>query len=238
MTKIILAAVLAAMTTAASAKTYTFQQDVDGYHGNMDVTLYSSEPDSSNGYEQEVSIDASDSGSPNHVLVRFDELFGSAANQIKAGETIVSATLTLEITSAGSGILFHDMLMDWNSASATWNSFDEGVQTDGVEAVATPFLVIGANNGDTNIAEGRLVLDFTEALRRMQVGSVPGYGWALLPFMPNGTNGVDFYSAEGFELSTRPLLTVEVSAVPEADSYALMLAGLGLTALMARRRRV
>lgn len=232
----LVALALAATTATASAATYTFQQDVNGYYGAMDVTLYSAYPDSSNGYEQEVSIDASDSGSPNHVLLRFDELFGSAASQIKAGETIVSATLTLEITSAGSGILFYDMLTDWNSASATWNSLGDGVQTDGIMAAATPFLTLGANNGDSNIGEGTLVLDFTDALRRIQDGSVPGYGWALLPFMPSGTNGVDFYSAEGYDLATRPLLTVEVAAVPEPGTWAMLAAGLGLIGLRARRR--
>jgi hypothetical protein len=236
MKNILVALALVTTTATASAATYTFQQDVDGYQGAMDVTMYSSYPDSSNGYQQELSVDASDSGSPNHVLLRFDELFGAGAGQIKAGEQIVSATLTLEITSAGSGILFHDMLMDWNSASATWNSFGDGVQTDGIQAAATPFLVLGADNGDSNIESGTLVLDFTDALRRMQAGSVPGYGWALLPFMPNGTNGVDFYSAEGYDLSTRPLLTVEVAAVPEPGTWAMLAAGLGLIGAVARRR--
>jgi hypothetical protein len=202
----------------------------------MDVTMYSSDPDASSGYEQEVSIDASDNGSPNHVLLRFDNLFGSAANQIKTGETVVLATLTLQITSAGSGIRFYDMLSDWNSASATWNTMGDGIQTDGIEAAALPFLTIGSNNSDPNIESGTLVLDFTEALRRIQNGGVPGYGWALLPFEPNGTNGIDFYSAEGFMVSDRPLLTVEVAPVPEPETYALLLAGLGLIGLRARRR--
>lgn len=232
----LIALAVATAATSASAATYTFQQDVNGYHGAMDVTLYSSNADFSDGNEQEVSVDASDSGSPNHVLLRFDGLFGDGTGQIKAGEQIVSATLTLEITSAGSGIMFHDMLVDWNPASATWNSFGEGIQTDGIEATAQPFLALGADNGDKNIESGVLVLDFTEALRRMQDGSVPGYGWALLPFMPNGTNGVDFYSAEGFDPTTRPLLTVEVAAVPEPGTWAMLAAGLALIGAVARRR--
>ncbi|WP_341929924.1 DNRLRE domain-containing protein [Methyloversatilis discipulorum] len=235
LSKSLIAAALFAAAPAFAA-TYTFQQGAGGYDGTMDVTMYSSDPDASSGYEQEVSIDASDNGSPNHVLLRFDNLFGSAANQIKTGETVVSATLTLQITSAGSGIRFYDMLSDWNSASATWNTMGDGIQTDGIEAAALPFLTIGSNNSDPNIESGTLVLDFTDALRRMQDGGVPGYGWALLPFEPNGTNGIDFYSAEGFMVSDRPLLTVEVAPVPEPETYALLLAGLGLIVLRARRR--
>lgn len=235
MRQTLLAVALLASTPAFSASTLSFQQGMSGYYGSMDVTMFSSDPDSSHGYDTELSIDASDSGSPNHVLLRFDDLFGTSVGQIRADETIVSATLTLQITSAGSGIRFHDMLSDWNSASATWNTMGDGIQTDGIEAAALPFLVLGANDGEAHIEEGTLVLDFTDALRRMQNGDVPGYGWALLPFMPDGTNGVDFYSGESFDLSTRPLLTVEVAPVPEPETWALLLAGLGLIGLRARR---
>jgi hypothetical protein len=233
----LMALMLAGAAGTASAATYTFQHGVGGYAGTSDVTLFSSYPDSSNGYDEEVSIDASDSGSPNHVLLRFDDLFGAGAGQIKSTDTIVSATLTLEITSAGSGIQFHDMLVDWKAHSATWNSLGDGIQADGSEASAQPFLVLGANDGNPNIDAGPLVLDFTETLRRIQNGSAPGYGWALLPFMPDGTNGVDFYTSDYYDVDYRPLLTVEVAAaVPEPETYAMLLAGLGLVGALARRR--
>ena len=202
-------ALLALCSVPASAATLTFQHGSNGYLGGADTTLISNTPDSAFGDSDELSIDASDGGSPNHVLVRFDNLFGTSAGQIGASDLIVSATLTVNVTSDGSGILFHDMLLPWS---------------------------VGANTGDANIEQGSLTLDFTDALRRMQNGTVPGYGWALMPFMPNGTNGIDFPSRDFSLVAERPLLTVEVTPVPEPETYAMLLAGLGLIGFAARRR--
>jgi hypothetical protein len=225
------------MSNGAVAATLTFQHGVNGYFGTSDTTLVSSDPGGVYGALDEVSIDASDGGSPNHVLLRFDGLFGNAAGQIKPTDTIVGATLKVVITSVGSGIIFRDMVSPWNQATATWNSFGDGIQADGIEAVAVPFASIGANNGDPNITGPILEVDVTGSLQKLQSGNLPGNGWALLPFMPDGTNGVDFLTSEAFTAGDRPLLTVEVTPVPEPEAYALFLAGLGLVGLAARRRR-
>jgi hypothetical protein len=228
-----LAALSAAQAQANT--TLTFQHGVNGYAGTFDTTLMSSDSAGNHGADEEVSIDASDGGSPNHVLLRFDGLFGNGAGQIQATDSIVKATLSVQITSPGSGIQFHDMLVAWNE-SATWDSMGDGIQANGVEAVAAPFLSVGANDGSSNISGGPIDFDLTASLQAMQSGTVPGYGWALLPFMPDGTNGVDFPTKEAFLLADRPLLTVEVAPVPEPETYALMLAGLGLVGFIARRR--
>lgn len=58
-----------------------------------------------------------------------------------------------------------------------------------------------------------------------------------MPFMPDGTNGVDFYSAEWVDAALRPQLTVVAQPVPEPASWLLMLgAGSTLVAFMRRRR--
>jgi len=237
--------VLAAAVTAAAAAylpslhaaTVTFQHGVNGYLGTSDTTLQSSDPDTVLGALNEVSIDASDGGSPNHVLLRFDNLFGNGAGQIGAAHAITSAKLLVNISSVGSGVIFHDMLVTWSQNTATWNSFGSGVQANGIEAVASPFASIGANNGESNIFESTLEVDVTASLQAVKAGTLPGHGWALLPFMPNGTNGVDFYTSEEFTTSLRPLLTVEIQPVPEPETYALMAAGLGLVAFAVRRRK-
>jgi hypothetical protein len=225
------------LAAGASAATLSFQQGMNGYAGTSDTNLREADATGLYGSELEVSIDASDDGGVSQALLRFDGLFGIGAGQIKASDTINSATLTLQITSQGSGISLHHMLVSWNQATATWNSLGNGIQVNGVEAGAAPFLMLGANNSESNVPSGPLVLDFTQALRQQQSGLVPGYGWALLPLLPNGTNGIDFTTAEGFPPNERPLLTVDVTPVPEPGTWALMAAGMAFTLGLARRRR-
>ncbi len=233
----LLAAAGVLVAGASAAQTYTFQQGLNGYAGTRDTMLAQSEPSLALGSQDFVSIDASDGGLPNHGLLAFDSLFGTGAGQIKPTEVIVGAQLRLQIDSAGSGFMLHNLLVDWSEATATWNSFDGGVQADGIEAETTPFLTLGANNGDSNISEGLLSLDVTASLQRVQAGGLPGYGWAFLPFMPDGTNGVDFFSREYFALADRPQLIVEVTPVPEPQTWLLVIAGLAAAGAAARRAR-
>lgn len=231
------AAATAVLCTQAAAATYTFQHGVAGYAGGTDTQLRASDPDFAYGSEFEIGVDASDGGMPTQALLRFGGLFGAAPGQIGADQEVVSATLRVLVTSAGSGILFHEMLRPWDEATITWNSAVSGIQADGVEAELLPFLAVGANDGNGNIESGWLELDVTVALQRLQRGQVPGHGWALLPFMPSGTNGVDFYTREWVELSERPLLTVTTAPIPEPATLALLLGGLGGIAATVRRRR-
>jgi hypothetical protein len=249
----LLAAALSAQAAqAAPTVTLTFQEGVNGYTGTQDTMVRSNETamgsgQSANGDSRDLSFgsldfvsvdgdDGSPGNKPNHGLIRFDNLFGAAAGQIKASDTILSATLTLVVFDPGSGMSVYDMLTSW-SESSTWNSLVNGIQTDGVEAAATPIATFGANNSNANVKNGNLVIDVTSSLQKTQAGLLPGYGWALIPFT-NGTNGVDFYSSEYAIANLRPLLTVEVMPVPEPQTYALILAGLGLVGWIARRRRV
>jgi hypothetical protein len=231
--------------SAQASVTLTFQEGVNGYVGTLDTMVRSNETaspgDSRNtsyGTLDYVSVDGDDGSpgnKPNHGLVRFDNLFGAGAGQIKASDTILSAKLTLVVHNPGSGMGVHDMLANW-SGSSTWNSLGNGIQADGVEAAGTALLTIGANNSSENVPNGNLVIDVTASLQDMQAGATR-YGWAMLPFA-SGTNGIDFYSSEYASASLRPLLNVEVAPVPEPETYALMLAGLGLVGAVARRARV
>ncbi|MBC7942133.1 MAG: DNRLRE domain-containing protein, partial [Chitinophagaceae bacterium] len=227
---------LAGAAGAGTAASLNFQQGVAGYSGQFDTNLRGEEPTTVYGAADEISIDASDGGFQSQGLLRFDNVFGPGASQINPGDTIVSATLTLNITSAGSGFQFHEMLQAWNAASITFASAVDGIQANGVEARALPVVSLGANNGGSNIEGGLLVINFTSALQRAQAGNAP-FGWALLPWLPDGTNGVDFYSAEWVTLAERPLLSVQTLPVPEPAAWALALSGLLAITAVARRRR-
>ncbi len=227
---------LLALCGAAQAQVSTlqFQQGLAGYAGNIDTQVRGADGAGNYGSEVEIGVDASDGGFATQSLLRFDGLFGGGTGQIAPGSVILAATLTLNITSAGSGIRFHEMLQSWNAGTITWDNAGNGIQANGVEAAALPLFSLGANDGSTNIESGTLVVDFTSAVRRLQSGEGGGLGWALLPWTPDGTNGVDFTSADWNVLAERPLLTVQISPVPEPASAALLLAGLLGLAAMAR----
>lgn len=232
-----LAGLLAATAAQAQTTTFTFQHGVAGYLGGADTTLRAAEPTVALGGDVEAGVDASDGGMPTQALLRFGGLFGSGAGQIGSNQVVTQATLTLTITSAGSGLRFFEMLQAWNESTATWASLGDGVQANGVEAALTPFLEVGGNNSGANIESGTLVLDITSALQRQQAGIAPGLGWALLPFTPDGTNGVDFYTREWSTLAERPLLTVVTAPVPEPTTLALWLSGLLALAWRVKSRR-
>lgn len=246
---------LAASTTAVASTgtvTLTFQQGINGYTGTQDTMIRSNETGTGSGQTTAgdsrgrnfgavnfVSVDGDDGepgNKPNQGLLRFDGIFGTGPGRIHPHDTINSAKITLTVFDAGSGFTVHDLLLDWNQDTVTWNSVGDGIQADGVEAVASPIATFGANNSNANVSIGKLVIDVTSSLKAVQASTLPGFGWVMIPFA-NGTNGIDWRSSEFATITDRPLLTVEVTPIPEADTYALMLAGLGLLGLIARGRR-
>lgn len=237
------ASVVAATAATAPAAIITFQQGVGGYAGTQDTELRQADPNTPRGDQTSVSIDGLESNPPpsaTQVLIRFDGIFGNGPGQIPLGSVINSATLTVQVTSPGSGINVHRMLVDWNEATATWNFFGgNGVQANGVEAVAVADTVVGANNATANVPNGPLALNVTAGVAAWSAGAA-NFGFALLPF-PNGTNGIDFPTSEFATVGLRPLLSIDFTppgavAVPAPPS--VVLAGCAaVTGLVARRFR-
>src|SRR5262245_51721339 len=131
-------AIGALVSAATAAQTFTFRHGVNGYSGTQDTTIREAIPTTVLGADDFVSVDASDDGAPNHVLIRFDSLFGSGPGQINPAFTIASALLHMNVVSAGSGFAMYDMLTDWSHATATWDSFGGNGIQPGVEASALP----------------------------------------------------------------------------------------------------
>ncbi|MBM83032.1 MAG: hypothetical protein CMJ78_20925 [Planctomycetaceae bacterium] len=116
--------------------TTTFHQGVDGYIGTVDTFLSGDRPDKTFHKWRRNEIDLSMSGNHEHTLLRFDDMFGSGDGQIPFGSEIVSATLTFYVVNGGNRITLHRMLTNWDE-TATWNSFNSGIQTDNNEALTT-----------------------------------------------------------------------------------------------------
>ncbi len=239
---ILIPSLLAVAVSGASAQTYVFQDGLGGYAGTRDTQVRSNETaspgdsrDTNYGVEPSMSIDGDDGSpgaKPNHGLIRFDGVFG--AGGVQAGDTILSATLSVYAFDPGSGMTVHDLLIDWDESLVTWNSLGNGIQAAGSEAATVPVATIGANNNLANVGIGWLNFDVTASLQGMQAGTLPGHGWALLPFAA-GTNGIDLYTREyAGDATLRPLLSVTV--VPEPATLLLMSLGVAGVAVARRRR--
>ncbi|WP_416137704.1 Ig-like domain-containing protein [Halomonas sp. HK25] len=196
----------ATVNVTVSPSIVQFQQGQEGYAGVVDTELREEMPGTSQATSTTLEVDGFDtngaSGSNVQALLRFDNLFGGANEQIPLGATIHSATLELHTTNEGDGARFHRMLQPW-SDTATWDSLGSGIQANGVEALA---------DGDVNtgfVEIGTTHVDVTTSLQAWADGQL-NLGWALLP---QGSNGWQFYSAEG---TTPPKLIVEFSHTPQA----------------------
>jgi hypothetical protein len=177
-----------------------FQQGSGGYAGVIDTFLYEGQPRANRANQKTLTVDSEERRGEMQALVRFTDIFGDDAGQIPLGATILSATLELQTTTAGDGATLHRMLQPW-SDSDTWDSLQNGIQADGVEALAQADLETGF------ITAGTTRLDVTTSLQAWADGQV-NFGWAFLPLGPDGWS---FDSAEG---TTPPKLVVEYSHSP------------------------
>lgn len=186
---------------APIAVSVTFSQGANGYSDAIDTMLR----------QNRASIpfaDASffrsilESGKESQPLLKFGNVFGSGSGQIPIGATILSASLTLEVTDgSASGGSINRMLVGWSSTS-TWNSLGSGVQINGIEATST-----GINVG--SISKGSHAFDVTESLAAWNAAAstsagqnAANFGWV---FKPTNIDSWDFNSAQG---AVKPVLSV------------------------------
>ena len=152
-----------------------------------------------NGKQGWMKADASDTvggqTGATQVMLRFGDIFGAGSGQIPTDAQILSAQLELEVLEDGESLAFHRLLQAWQD-SATWNTFDNGIQTDGGEAEPQPDLLSGRVNSSV------LSLDVTTSVQAWLDDPSTNYGWVVLS---NSEDGVSFRSANGNGL---PRLTV------------------------------
>ena len=129
------------------------------------------------------------------TVLRFEDIFGAGPGRIPAHAQILSAQLELEVNDGGPSLDFHRILQAWQD-SATWDSFQNGIQTDGVEAERQPDVQSGRVTGPV------LRLDVTTSVQAWLDDPSTNYGWVLLS---NSDDGVGFRSADG---NGPPRLTV------------------------------
>jgi hypothetical protein len=223
---------LVLVAVVAQGQTFTFREGVSGYIGTQDTELRSN-TSTPQGSVTEITVDQSDGGEITQGLLRFDDLFGSGAGQIplSANTVIFSATLTLNQSNPTPGtVSFHQMLTDWDEATATWGTFGgDGVQQNGVESATVADGTV-PNAGTNGLKE----LDVTAALQAWYANPDANLGWV---FVNTSTDGWDFSSSENATIDVRPQLQVVVAPVPGPGALPIFGAGLSALGLLLRRRR-
>jgi hypothetical protein len=206
----------------ANVLTKSFQNQPEvpgGYTGNSDAYLDGQLVSDFFGQDPVVRVDqVKGSGGdlpvvrPQQGLIRFDNLFGSAMNQIPKGSTIFSAFMTLNVQNIASGaeINFFRMLQDWEQVAATWldpqgsvvGSISNGVTPDDVEATTKPDATV-PEPGRAGSVDIQLNVDTIQAWANE---SEPNYGWSIIS--DSGSLWA-FNSSESFLPGTaRPKLTI------------------------------
>jgi hypothetical protein len=190
-----------------------FRQNVGGYTGAVDTRIRANAPDTSYGTVTGVFIDWAVTGSTSEndeqVLLRFDNMVGTATNQIPPGSQIHAASLELAAVigaAPGHGGNFYPMLAPWQDTD-TWNTLVNGVSADGVEASTTPSATLGFAALTPAFVGGYHSFDMTSDVQAWVGGTKANYGWVGLPW-PNGADGVGFGTAEQSLEKNRPQLRV------------------------------
>jgi hypothetical protein len=212
---------------------------VVGYQGTKDAVLNALQPGDPFGLTGSISLDeaigdAIETGiRGSQALIKFEDLFGSAAGQVPTGSRIFGGFLTLNVTNAStpqSDIRLFRMLQDWHEESATWadvqgnlgNGIINGVTPDGVEASVEPDRggVSSPAGGKVTTpgALGQVIIPLNQdTLQAWANGAAPNFGWMMV----NDTdNDWTIGSKDNFDDSLWPSLTLlytPPAAPPSAD---------------------
>ncbi len=204
----------------ADVLTKTFQNGVNGYFGTSDAYLDGEFIFDKFGQESVVRVDqvkgegeqTAATVRPQQGLIRFDEMFGNALNQVPLGSTIFDAFLTLNVTNVASGanINFFRMLQDWEQVNASWTnpqgnsgfSILNGVTPDNIEATSLADAIV-VEPGRAGLVQIPLNVDTIQAWAN---GSLNNFGWSIVS---NAGSLWSFNSSEAFLPGTvKPELTI------------------------------
>jgi len=186
-----------------SARSLLFPQSADGPGQVTDTYVDYAFPTTAYAAAESLDVDQSSGlAQRQQTLIRFSDLFGPGAGQIRPDDTIVSATLDLASEGfGGGGVKAYRMLQAW-SDTATWASLGNGIQWDGVEALATADATVPAFSSWSSVS-----IDITASLRAWQTAPAANFGWMLTS--TDSTKG-RFASSESPDAQARPALTVVV----------------------------
>lgn len=183
-------------------ETATFQQGVDGYSGTADVFIRQNAADNNFGSADRL---VADGGIVNQqTLIKFENIFGSGPNQIPLGSTIENVTLEFRVFdpgAAGQTITIHEMLAAWDESSS-WNSLDDGISRNGVEASSSPAASVDGSTANAQFSGAGLI----NTVQGWSNGNT-NQGWAI--FNSASINNWQASSSDWNNANERPSLQIE-----------------------------
>lgn len=210
----------------AGTQTVSFRQGADGYSSTIDTQIVSGDPDADFSVAETLFIDSATSKG----LLRFDDIIGEAAGQIPAGARVVTARLRTASTTSnaqGDGARFYPMLTSWTDTD-TFNTLNNGVEPDGVEAASTFTAAAGDPSLNPNVQGGFHDWDVTADVQAWVNGDLDNNGW-LFNFWDDGTDGWGFQSSDAAVEGERPRLEVVFTTAVDPE---IAVAGLNDTEIV------
>ena len=186
---------------ADEKRTLSFQEDVNGYSGTIDVEIWAVAPNTCLEGNPNASSDSDNDGGESQILIRFERIIGDGPRQIPPRSAIHSARLIVSAFDPGTPVHLHRMLVPWKRTS-TWNSLVAGVTADGMEASEQKD---SFTFGQIAASSSSIVFEVTDTVQAW-VNGTANYGWV---FINTGPNGWDFYTSEFEDVKQRPRLIVE-----------------------------
>jgi hypothetical protein len=226
--------------------------DVFTFTPAKDNTIFAGEASLSNGAGDSLFAGSTASGIARRGLLQFD------LSAIPAGSIVTGASLTLNVTRtpAGSQVsatALHRLLADWGEAGSAGGGGGDGAEPG--DATWTyrffndPARVWTSLGGDFDPAASQTIDlvgggPYTWTSSPRLVADVQGwiddpaanFGWILIGDEAASSTAKRLDSREAITPEFRPLLTLEVTPIPEPSTYAMLVAGLGIVVVVARRR--
>jgi hypothetical protein len=183
--------------TVATRITRTYQKGDGGpFSETDDATIDSGTPSTPQGGSATLRVDASCQNTAGRIcrsLIKFPSFLGTSEGQVPRGARILSATLQMRISDPGSTEDIIQLLVSWDEATVTWNTFT----TPGLPRTADPVFTFAPSSS------GPFSINVTFIVQKWADGD-PNNGVFLTS---TGGDGVVYDSSEG-TVANRPKLTV------------------------------
>ncbi len=191
--------------------TAILRDGVNGYAGTRDAFVYEYQKDANFGKWTSLIDNATTWRYAS--MVRF-AIFQSEGGPVPDGAVIESATLSLyKSSSYNYTYRAYPLLRDWKETEVTWNSSAAGIpwSSGGGAGLGSDIATTFDGVGSVGWEPQWLNIDVTAGVMGVSTGSVPNYGWKIVPVSGN-SNIKKFFSREyTADPSLRPTLTIKYS---------------------------